>query len=369
VPISDPAVVKAIAYISPNSSTVTSAYIHSDPVAAAVPRTGLALWLRSDFGVVPGTGSNVVSWIDISGSGHDATQSTTANQPTLVTSAINGWSGIKFNGSPQNLTLPTNFSSFSGSTIFVVVQPNTVAAGARIIDLGNGATSDNIQIQEPTNTGAAFYVYNAATPTSVTSSSALTLKQYHLLEVVDSATTATIFTDGVQGAQNTAMNVITNISRANNVIGKSSSGTNFFNGQIAELLVYSSTLTTDQIADVEAYIASRYQIASQVPVAPIVSVATSTLTQPTQVAVAANPAADIRYTIDNSTPTSSSPLYQSPINISYTQTLKAIAIINGVSSSVTSATYTLNSTQFPAPNPSDATALQINLTLPNISIP
>jgi hypothetical protein len=98
-------------------------------------------------------------------------------------------------------------------------------------------------------------------------------------------------------------------------------------------------------------------------------VATSTLTQPTQVAVAANPAADIRYTIDNSTPTSSSPLYQSPINISYTQTLKAIAIINGVSSSVTSATYTLNSTQFPAPNPSDATALQINLTLPNISIP
>jgi hypothetical protein len=368
ISISDPAVVKAIAFISPNTSTVTSAYIQSDPNAAPVPRTGLSVWLRSDFGVVT-SGSSVNTWVDLSGSGNNGTQGTTAKQPTVVSSAINGRNGIKFNGTTQNLALPTGFASFTGSTIFIVAQPNAVTAGARLIDLGNGATSNNILIQEPTSTGAAFYIYNAASPTSVTSSSALTLKQFHLLEVVDSGTTATIYTDGVLGATSAAMNTINNVSRANNFIGQSSSGTNFYNGQIAELLVYNVTLTADQIADVEAYIAARYQIAAQVPVAPIVSVATSTLTQPTQVALAADPTADIRFTIDGTTPTSTSNLYLGPVNVYYTQTLKAIAIINGISSSVTSTTYTLNSTQFPAPNVSDTTPLQINTVLPNISIP
>jgi hypothetical protein len=71
---------------------------------------------------------------------------------------------------------------------------------------------------------------------------------------------------------------------------------------------------------------------------------------------------------DNTTPTSSSQIYQGPVRINYTQTLKAIAISNGVSSAVTTATYTLNSTQFPEPA-TGGPALQINVSVPAVGIP
>ena len=63
-------------------------------------------------------------------------------------------------------------------------------------------------------------------------------------------------------------------------------------------------------------------------------------TETTQVTMSAESGAEIRYTLDGSTPTTSSSLYSSPVTLSDTTTVKAIAIKDGVSSSVTSRTYT-----------------------------
>ena len=66
-------------------------------------------------------------------------------------------------------------------------------------------------------------------------------------------------------------------------------------------------------------------------------------TETTQVSMSAESGAEIRYTTDGSTPTSASTLYSAPITLSDTTTVKAIAIKDGVSSSVTSRTYTKTS--------------------------
>lgn len=63
-------------------------------------------------------------------------------------------------------------------------------------------------------------------------------------------------------------------------------------------------------------------------------------TETTQVSMSAESGAEIRYTLDGSTPTSSSTLYSAPVTLSDTTTVNAIAIKDGVSSSVTSRTYT-----------------------------
>ena len=60
----------------------------------------------------------------------------------------------------------------------------------------------------------------------------------------------------------------------------------------------------------------------------------------TTVTMTAESGAEIRYTTNGSTPTASSTLYSAPVTLTETTTVKAIAIKNGVSSSVTERTYT-----------------------------
>ena len=60
----------------------------------------------------------------------------------------------------------------------------------------------------------------------------------------------------------------------------------------------------------------------------------------TQVSMSAESGASIYYTLDSSVPTAESTLYSAPITLTDTTTVKAVAIMDGVSSSVTSRTYT-----------------------------
>ena len=63
-------------------------------------------------------------------------------------------------------------------------------------------------------------------------------------------------------------------------------------------------------------------------------------TESTEVSMSAEAGATIHYTLDGTVPTAESTLYEGPITLSETTTVKAIAIKDGVSSAVTSRTYT-----------------------------
>jgi hypothetical protein len=76
--------------------------------------------------------------------------------------------------------------------------------------------------------------------------------------------------------------------------------------------------------------------------APTIS-GTTPFAETTQVTMSAESGAEIRYTTDGSTPTSSSSLYSAALTLSDTTTVKAIAIKNGTSSSVASQTFTKSS--------------------------
>jgi hypothetical protein len=79
------------------------------------------------------------------------------------------------------------------------------------------------------------------------------------------------------------------------------------------------------------------------PAAPVFSLAAGTYEGTQTVSIVdADANAKIYYTLDGSTPTAASQLYSAPVSVNKSATLKAVAIDNGVSSSVTEAAYVIN---------------------------
>lgn len=70
---------------------------------------------------------------------------------------------------------------------------------------------------------------------------------------------------------------------------------------------------------------------------------TTPFTESTSVTIQGPQGAEIRYTLDGSDPTAESTLYSDAVTLSDTTTVKAIAILNGESSSISSKTFTKSS--------------------------
>lgn len=371
ISIGSTATIKAVAYNGGTPSTVTTAYIQSDGTTLPVPRTGLKLWLKSDFGPIVSS-SKITNWLDMSGNSpaNDATQSTSADQATFVSSSINGYPGASFDGSSDFYNLTNSLTDLTtGFSIFAVIKPGS-SSTKTLYASANSGPADLVSL-ETVNTQARFDAYNNTTSSNViTPSASLTVDKYQLVDAVhDGAGNAVVSINGTAQQSGTVQN-LRNQSRSANILGADYNTSSFWNGELAELLVYSRALTEAERKDVQAYLFTRYQLAtSTIASTPVLSVATSTMTAPSQVAIYSREGGEIRLTRDGSTPNSSSELYSGPILITYSQTIKAISISNGITSSVASATYTLNSTHYPAPDPSDSRPLELNLQLPTTAIP
>jgi len=82
-----------------------------------MPLDGMRLWLKADCATNP-----VDTWPDQSpAGGNNAVQNAGANQPTLVTDAINGRPTVHFAGSAW-LTLPNVMNGATQGEIFLVVK-------------------------------------------------------------------------------------------------------------------------------------------------------------------------------------------------------------------------------------------------------
>jgi hypothetical protein len=331
----------------------------------------LQLWLKGDFGTVL-SGSNITQWSDLSGvaPANNATQATSASQATLVSSALNGYPSASFNGTSRNYSLANQLTDLtSGFSIFAVIKP--VGTATKTLFATSNAGPSNLVSLETVNTQVRLNAYNATTASNViTPTSSITVGKFQLVDAVhNGAASASISVNGESKISGTVQNLV-NTARTQNILGANNTAATFWNGELAELLVYSRAVTETERKNIQAYLSNRYQLTTATATAaPVFSVGTSTLAEPAEIAIAVPYNGTGYITLDGTTPTTSSPVYSKPVRINYTQTLKCLIVANGVSSAITTATYTLNSTKWPAPNASDLRALQINLQLPTTSIP
>ena len=358
ITVSTSTTIRAINWTPGQTSAVSNDYVQIDPTTASVETP--YLWYKADNGVISSSGS-VSTWSDSSGSGNgDATQTNGSNQPTIVSNAVNGLPALNFNGSSQYLQFPSpSFAQVGRSAVFIVTKPTSIINNARLFETANGAAQDNIYMSEGTPNSLNLYEYNGTTSQHLTATSAVTSGQYQLLETNASTIypgyATTLYTNGVAKG---SMNYLspTQVARTGNYIGIDYSRTASlsFNGQIAEILFYQGPVSTSQQTAIESYLMTKYGISAGVA-APSISPSGNTVWATSQLVTITNNAAEqavIHYTTDGTTPTSSSPTYTGPFNVSSTTTVQAIAVESAGSSTVTSAVVQIDSTTASVPRSS-----------------
>lgn len=212
------------------------------------PPSGMLLWLKADAGVTKDGSDFVSNWADQSGNGYDAVQATGSNQPKYVANVLNGQPCIRFDGSddflisnitssyPQPITIYYVFTVRGTGSQFVASLPSTYYIYAMTYNGVNDLymTDDYYNIVETGITPPVTRFYGC----NYQGASSQLWKN------------GVYYTNGTQMSVNFTGNY--NIGRTTYLGGSS-----YLNGDIEEILVYPSTITTTAAA-MKAYVDAKY---------------------------------------------------------------------------------------------------------------
>lgn len=207
----------------------------------------LQIDLTMDSLVVNGSTGTVP---DMSGNGYDGVAQ---GEVACVTDAVLGAS-LAFDGSTGFLQLPTLDIDWSqGLTIEAWVRYDAFANNSRILDLGGGAGVGNIILDNnDTLNEMAFWVFNGASPSTLSASNSLeTGRWIHLAAALDASGNALLYKNGEKVGSAGGFSIPANVARASNFVGKSNwgGGDGLFRGRMARLRVYNRALSRAEILD------------------------------------------------------------------------------------------------------------------------
>jgi len=228
-------------------------------------KTGLQLWLKADSITGIEEGGGVATWTDSSGNGRNAVQSTSSEQPTFTSAGI-GPAALKFDGVNDDMEVP--FSAFFNSeefTVFCVAKSNATAGDHTVVSSIESGKGFALFMDMRVKYSTAFWrggggddgITSAANSVVNTGAQIMT----YVMDDTDAdsqSDTVTLFVNGRQEAQDTSSVDYVPNGSANLKIGEMSG--DFFDGQIAEILIYNSVLSDDDREQVEGYLSVKYGI-------------------------------------------------------------------------------------------------------------
>ena len=213
---------------------------------------GLKLWLDADDSSVlfssdtcsgnsPSDGGTVGCWKDKSDSAANVIQVTGPNRPAWVANQFNGKPVIRFNGSSNYLINPTfNLPQpFTGFYVHIIK-----GVGTQIIIEGNNSA-------QPLNYHLGNIVFNGASNIGYAKVTPMTSFIYN--SAVYNGASSIFYENGIQKATGNVPDYFTFIN-----IGRYSGGGYYFNGDMAEIIIYDSALSTTTRQSVENYLKVKY---------------------------------------------------------------------------------------------------------------
>jgi hypothetical protein len=202
----------------------------------------------------------VTAWADQSGNGNNANSNDSASKPLFSSSSINSKPAVLFRNSSWMVTPANSIGSDGNVTIFVALRNNVEEASTKfLIKKGDSAVYQNEVWAISLVEGFGFVDINE----EIWSFSQYTLPaSTSILTAISSVGESSVFRNGTSvGDPSTTAGVSPNSSSQSIGIGASNNGSyGGIDADIAEIIIYSRTLTTPERQEIEAYLNSKYQI-------------------------------------------------------------------------------------------------------------
>lgn len=265
-----------------NGLAVTSPVVNITVTPLFATNT-MRLWLKADAMAGLTNNASVTNWPDQSGWGNDATQSSVSNRPSFVTNAVNGRPVIRFNGTNSYFTLPSLMNGTTGAEAYVVLKAAAAnpPASQALWRFGSGPSGLAPGYPNPDGSIADNFcgnnvMYNFQVPSQVQP-----LTQYHVYQVSAQSNSWAAWVNGMLQFQTAANSYLPNASpllgRSTYFDGNNTVSLNFY-GDIAEVLIFSRTLTADDRTTVAAYLNGKYGLITTMPMTPTNLLATAIAT-------------------------------------------------------------------------------------------
>jgi hypothetical protein len=216
-------------------------------------------------------GDNIDTLFDRSGNANHLIQPTTGSRPTFRSDSLNSNAIIVFDGTTDYMRGDTTTASFMGSevTIFTVLRPDNTGnikvvyssfLGSLDAINPNGYNKGLIaQIRNDETAQFFFYSDNLGNSTSSLSTSSYSNEWYTHTARVDATNHTQNLNESTDGTSSDNTNVFDNndvfylgTRLSESVIER------FFQGRIAEVIIYNSALSDAQILNVENYLQTKY---------------------------------------------------------------------------------------------------------------
>jgi hypothetical protein len=218
---------------------------------------GLYTWNRADKGVTT-SGTFVGTWADQGPAPKNVTQAVATTLPGYNTAAslINFNPTLGFDGTDVMMSAPLTYSGGAGGEdIFAVVLPANATGLQTVVGLGT-STATTLNTELRFNAGKLEYGSNANVLAYNTASNG----RVQLANMNRASGTAYILLDGVQVSTG-ALAPTPAITQLNLGSRRYNNGNaQFFNGQIAETIIYSRQLDNTERQKVASYLAIKYGI-------------------------------------------------------------------------------------------------------------
>jgi len=211
--------------------------------------SSLALWLdASDLTTITQVSNAVSQWNDKSGNARNATQSTGANQPITGTRTLNGRNVLDFNGSSHTMNY-TGISPASGLTVFYMASHDTVGTVQTLIGGASGSAAFGLV---NTNT---HRIVKTAVVQILAGTATITGGSISFYTATTQSSGNKLFLAGAADNSNA-----TNPSYTANTssVGSGSLGTQFFDGRVAEVVIYTKILSNPELNLVGQYMAQKW---------------------------------------------------------------------------------------------------------------